>query len=588
MGEIELSILIPARNEVFLKRTVENILKNIRGNTEIIVVMDGGWVEPALEDNERLTIIQHNKSVGQRQATNEACKLSKARWIMKIDAHCAVDEGFDVKMMKEIEGHDDWTMLPTMFNLHAFNWRCKKCGNEWYQSPTPSNCRNPGENKGRNNKCDSTEFEKKIYFEPRKSRRSECYRFDTTLHFQYWGALKKKQKGDIVETLSAQGSCFMLTRKKYWELNISDEAFGSWGQQGTEVACKTWLSGGRLVTNRKTWYAHMFRTQGGDFGFPYKQDQSQINGARKLSRDLFFYNRWEGQTKPLAWLLDKFKPVPGWHTMTKRDDPKKASKVLDLVMKEGAMYGTNKGIIFYTDNQLNLKIAHRVQKTLRDIGLPIASASLKPMKNMGINVHLKLKRGWITMNKQIIGALEASRAKYVFFCEHDVVYHQSHFDFTPPKDDVFYYNTNVWKVRAEDGHSIRTDDCRQLSGLVCNREFAIKHFKKRLQMLEDFQMDLDLRFFAEDHNDRVELDKDFNRYVRKIGFEPGTHSRSERVDDFGSEAFNSKLPNVDIRHGANSTATRWSPDKFRNKKYTKGWTEANEIPGWGKVVFDLK
>jgi len=57
----------------------------------------------------------------------------------------------------------------------------------------------------------------------------------------------------------------MLTREKYWELNICDESLGSWGSQGIEVACKTWLSGGKCLVNHSTWYAHMFRTQGGDF-----------------------------------------------------------------------------------------------------------------------------------------------------------------------------------------------------------------------------------------------------------------------------------------------------------------------------------
>ena len=37
----DLSILIPARNEEFLNRTVQDILENIEGNTEVIVVLDG-------------------------------------------------------------------------------------------------------------------------------------------------------------------------------------------------------------------------------------------------------------------------------------------------------------------------------------------------------------------------------------------------------------------------------------------------------------------------------------------------------------------------------------------------------------------
>jgi hypothetical protein len=103
----------------------------------------------------------------------------------------------------------------------------------------------------------------------------------------------------------------MLTRDKYWELNICDEEFGSWGSQGIEVACKTWLSGGRVICNHKTWYAHMFRTQK-DFSFPYAQSGSKVQSAKKYAKDLFFNNKFDKAIHPLSWLVEKFWPVPGW------------------------------------------------------------------------------------------------------------------------------------------------------------------------------------------------------------------------------------------------------------------------------------
>ncbi len=60
------------------------------------------------------------------------------------------------------------------------------------------------------------------------------------------------------------------------------------------------------MVNRKTWYAHMFRTKGGTFGFPYELSGNQVERAKKMARDLFFNNKWEKQVKPLSWLLDKF------------------------------------------------------------------------------------------------------------------------------------------------------------------------------------------------------------------------------------------------------------------------------------------
>ncbi|MBI4136499.1 hypothetical protein HY469_00395 [Candidatus Roizmanbacteria bacterium] len=148
---------------------------------------------------------------------------------------------------------------------------------------------------------------------------STSYCFDPTPHFQYFEDWKhrpqykrdKKEK-DLTETMSLQGSCWMLTREKYWGLNVCDEKFGSWGSQGIEVAVKTWLSGGQVLVNHKTWYAHLFRTQGGDFGFPYKISAKNQEKAKSYARDLFFNNRWEKQTRPLSWLVEKFWPVKGW------------------------------------------------------------------------------------------------------------------------------------------------------------------------------------------------------------------------------------------------------------------------------------
>jgi len=116
----------------------------------------------------------------------------------------------------------------------------------------------------------------------------------------------------ITETMSLQGSCFMLTREKYWELNICGEELGNWGNQGIEVACKTWLSGGRVMCNHNTWYAHLFRTQGGDFGFPYPISGRETQRTKANVKNLLWNNKFDKQIHPVSWLIDKFYPVQGW------------------------------------------------------------------------------------------------------------------------------------------------------------------------------------------------------------------------------------------------------------------------------------
>lgn len=536
-SKYDLSIIIPARNEEFLSLTVEDIIKNKRGKTEILIGLDGQWASPSVKQHKDVTVFYSPVSIGQRAMMNQLARLSQAKYIMKVDAHCSFDMGFDIKMMARMS--DDLTMVPIMKNLHVFDWVCKECGDRRYQGTTPTECNNRS--------CTSTSFVKDIVWKAKESPNSVSYRFDKTLHFQYWKELIKRdtykkqlKETGLTETMSLQGSCFLLTRDKYWELGVADEKHGSWGQQGVEVACKTWLSGGRVVVNHDTWYAHLFRTQGGDFGFPYPNPG--ITKARQYSRELWINNSWAGATRPFSWLLEHFAPVPDWDSLVG-------------------------GVIYYTDNKLDASIMTKCQEQLKQaIGdKRLVSISLEPI-SFGDNIHMPLERGYVTMAKQILAGLKELDTDYVFFCEHDVLYHPSHFDFVPPKDDVYYYNTNVWRVRYSDGLGVKVDDCRQLSGLCANRELLIKHYEKRVSLLE-----------------KREKEEDFNRYIRKMGFEPGTHGRAERVDDYKSEVWNSRYPNLDIRHDGTLTPSRWSKDEFRNEKYTVGWTQSTKVEGWGEL-----
>src|SRR3989344_1534274 len=309
----DLSILIPARNEMFLYRTIEDILANIEDDTEIIAVLDGEWAKPEIPQHERVNIIYVPESVGQRAATNLAAKLSRAKYVMKIDAHCSFDKGFDIKMIEAFkEAGENTTMVPTMRNLWAFDWKCFHCGWKKYQGPTPEKCGDP--------KCGKADkMRRKMLWIGKEKPQSNSYCFDAVPHFQYFNEYTKRpeydkdlEKTGLTQTLSLQGSCFMMTREKYWELDICSENFGSWGNQGIEVAVKTWLSGGRVLVNHKTWYAHMFRTQGGDFGFPYPNPGNEVSRTKNKVRDLFFNNNWDKQVYPLSWLVEKFWPVKGW------------------------------------------------------------------------------------------------------------------------------------------------------------------------------------------------------------------------------------------------------------------------------------
>lgn len=551
---IDLSVLIPARNEEYLGKTIEELLLSIEGNTEVIAVLDGYIPNPPLNITDpRVTIIYLPQSVGQRAATNKAANLAKGKYLMKLDAHCALDKGFDVKMLQAFqEVGDNVTMIPLMRNLHVWDWVCPE-GHRHYQGRSD-----------KYQKCESCgkECAKEVVWIPKTSPQSSCFRFDKTMHFQYWR--DRVLDGDglpegLNETMSIQGSCFMLTKEKYWELDICSETdFNSWGQQGVEVACKTWMSGGKVLCNRKTWYAHMFRTQGGDFTFPYENPQAKVNENREISRELFERNKWPQAVRPFQWILDHFNP-PDW--------------VL------------TKGIIYYTDNELDEEVAKPCREQLIQISqedkIPIVTAALKRRLDFGMkNIYFpSLKRGMLSQFKQILGALENSNADIIYFCEADILYHPTHFDFVPPKREVYYYNVNVWKVRWSDGHALKVDDLKQLSGFVGYRDFLIEHYKKRIAIVEQRIKDMEAQ--------GVPIE---NQGVSKyMGFEPGMHSEPRGVDNYPTESWRSEYPNIDIRHNKNISKNRWTKEEFQDQKYTAGWTEstADKILGWEEKLSQL-
>lgn len=338
-----LSVLITARNEEWLSHTVADVLAHSGDDTEVIVILDGYEASrlPTLDKHPRLSVLRHDAGLGQRGAINEAARMSTAKYIMKLDAHCAMEQGFDVKIMAALDGHRDWTLVPAQRNLHVFSWKCKTCGNRTYMGPTPDYCI-PEDEKGHklpNHNCTGKTFEKVLVWQPRSGSTTDFWRFDHELHFQYRGEYRGKWEknapaGDVADTMTCIGACWALDRGRYWEMGGLDEAHGSWGQMGTELACKTWLSGGRMVVLKSTWYAHMFRTRK-DFSFPYSMPHSAQEAARSYSKSMWLNDAWPGQVYPLAWLINKFKPLPGW------SDPEGAGRLAHIRASERNFYRTH-------------------------------------------------------------------------------------------------------------------------------------------------------------------------------------------------------------------------------------------------------
>lgn len=577
-----LSILVPARNEFYhdidlLYETVTNVLANTSDKCEVIVVLDGydsQWPLQPLPIHPRLTIIQHRKSIGQRAATNEAARIATGEWVCKLDAHCAVGPDFDTRLLEGAQPH--WTIVGGQYNLLVFEWACKRCDWRKDQSPKPARCE----------KCNSRYLKQVKIWKPRdgqEGRRrayTHSWRFDSTLTFQYWGeyaadeAYCKKHKRQfrpetqqpIHDTMCLLGACWAIKRDRYFDLNICDEQFGSWGNQGVEVACKTWLSGGELKVNQNTWFAHFFRV--GGINFPYS-DGGRKERAVARSKALFLENKWEKQIHPLSWLIEKFSPVPDWNDENPvaqqvkqageefyRRHGKSAAVVAPAVVEKRQ----RGGVLYYTCNSHDptLELAARNNLKRSTNGHELGCVALQRTDFGDWTIVLDREKSGGTMHYQILAGLERSTADYVFLCESDVLYHQSHFEFIPPRMDTIYYNTNVWRVRYQDGHAVKTANLQQVSGICASRKLLLEHYRKRVELIQASNGQFD---------------------VKRMAYEPGTRGK------FGDERianWQSKYPNIDITgHGQTLTTPHFSPDSFRNKKFAEGWEENDgQIEGW--------
>ena len=181
-----LSVIIPAREEIFLARTIQDVLENSEADTEIIAICDAYWPDPPIQDHPRVTIIHHTDSIGQRAATNEGVRMSQAKYVMKADAHCAFGKGFDRILIEDCQ--HDWTLIPTLYNLHAFDWVCPDCGNRLYQGYA-NYCGEKVRDSRKWDKegCGSHNIKMDIVWKPREGKGPYVsWRFDNQMQFRQW------------------------------------------------------------------------------------------------------------------------------------------------------------------------------------------------------------------------------------------------------------------------------------------------------------------------------------------------------------------------------------------------------------------
>jgi len=277
-----LSVIVPSRNERFTEQTVHDVLRNATGSIEVILILDGWWPTPILPDDPRLTLIHFSHPRGMRNAINAAAAIAKGEYLLKTDAHCMFDHGFDEILAANCD--DDWVVIPRRHRLDAENW----CLQDTTKPPV------------------DYEYLSYPFWHPD----------DPGMHGQIWNerTLERMDKPEyeIDNNMSFQGSCWFMSARHFHDFlgGLSEVGYGSFKQEAQEIGLKTWLGGGQIKINKRTWVAHLHK--GRKYGRGYSMDKNELRSASDWCTDHWMNNRWEGRQHDLSWLIEKFAPVPTW------------------------------------------------------------------------------------------------------------------------------------------------------------------------------------------------------------------------------------------------------------------------------------
>jgi len=291
-----ISVIIPARNEIFLQKTIKDILAKARGEIEVIPVLDGYWCPPEeIVEDKRVSYLHFGESHGMREAINAAARKAQGEFLLKCDAHVMFDEGFDVKLKDGVRTYanmiglsesedmihsDNWIVIPRRKRLDAEKWEIQDVGKpdvdyEFLSSPADNGVKG------------------NIW---------------TQRILERFG----KPEFDIDENMTFQGSCWFMTRHHYIDRlgGMSEEGYGTFVREAQEIGLKTQLGGGKVLINKKTWYAHLHK--GPQYGRMYFLNKKEIEAGNAYCDDFWFNNRWKQAQFDLAWLIERFMPVPTW------------------------------------------------------------------------------------------------------------------------------------------------------------------------------------------------------------------------------------------------------------------------------------
>lgn len=277
------SVIIPARNERFLKPTILDVLKNAEGEIEVIAVLDGYWPDKTeIVEDKRVRYLHKGTSEGMRLAINSAVAIARGEYIFKLDGHCMVDKGFDVKLVADCQ--PNWVVIPRRKRLDAENW------------------------------CEEKTSKPDIDYERLSYPNDEADWGGAGLNGRIWTERILERKDILIDkNMSFQGSAWFMPKEHFHRCKLMDnDGWGIFWNEAQEISFRTVLClGGSVMINKNTFYCHLHK--GKKYGRGYRLEESALRAGRNMAMRFFLGERvWEDQVYPLSYLIEQFMPLPEW------------------------------------------------------------------------------------------------------------------------------------------------------------------------------------------------------------------------------------------------------------------------------------
>lgn len=266
-----ISVIIASRNEQLLNKTIDNVLKNAGTAIEFVIVLDGDintnidkvdgyeYDTNGVIKLDNIKVLRNECSVGRRKAINQAVNAASGKYLFHLDGHCTMSKGWGKTLL--FQHKEDNSIL--VCTLRSIN--------------------------------ENFEFVHNVDY--------RFCRITPEMKTMWWLDYAKRVPKDemVSKGMSFTGCGWFLSKDYYNKIGGFDERLGGWGNAGSELSLKVWLSEkypGSIYFTKSVVCGHLFRKK-----FPYKPN-CNFNSDLRILKDKYKDSVYK--------LVDMFSPVPEW------------------------------------------------------------------------------------------------------------------------------------------------------------------------------------------------------------------------------------------------------------------------------------